>query len=107
VSDRNAASRWHCNGTGHPGDDPHWHSGGDAGLHFFPSATEDEWIAAFEAHHGFAVSGARDQQFLDGALWDRMVIRRLGDVDQLRARGDLRQTLSRGKPVVENHISLP
>lgn len=91
----------------HSGDNLHWHSGGDAGLHFFTSATKDEWVAAFQAHHGFALPGAGDQQFLDGTLRDRMVVRRLADVDQLYARGDLRLILNRGKPVVKNHICLP
>jgi hypothetical protein len=44
---------------------------------------------------------------LDGALRNRMMIRRLSDIDQLYAGGELGQVLSGGKPVVEDHVCLP
>ena len=36
-----------------------------------------------------------------------MMIRRLSDIDQLYAGGELGQVLSGGKPVVEDHVCLP
>lgn len=41
---------------------------------------------------------------LNGALRNRMVIRRLSDIDQLHAGGELGQVFSWGQPVVEDDV---
>ncbi len=83
VGDRDAGQRRHRRRAGHSRDDLAGHPGGRAGQRLLAAATEDERVAALEAHHPQAASGAFHDHLVDLLLGEVVAVRRLAGIHDL------------------------
>ena len=105
VRDRDAGGGRNRDGAGDSGDDADRNPGSDAGSNFLAAAAEDVGVPALEADHVVAGQRAFDHELFDVGLADLVVAGLLAHVHQLR-RGQGRQLLVRGEPVVEDDVGV-
>jgi hypothetical protein len=71
------------------------------------ATTEDEGIAAFEAHHRHSRARQLDEEVVDPSLVDVRTAGPFSCKDALRRRRSLVHELGRDEPVVEDRIAAP
>src|SRR5271166_1199854 len=106
VSDGNARQCGHRYGACHTWYHSHRDSGVGARHYLFIATSEDERVAAFEAHHKAPGSGPFDHHLVDRVLRHRPAVRDLGSVDDFHVWRQLGEQFGRRKPVGDHDVGL-
>jgi len=103
LRDRDARVCGHGDRAGNSWDDLEGDSRIYQYLRLLASTTKHEWVAPFQAHNNFTLTGLLYQDFINLSLRDKMVIRLFAYIDQF-CLGRICQQLGVGKTVMHHNV---
>ena len=107
MGQRNSGVGGHGDGGGDAGHDLEIDAGCDGGLGFLRAASEDDRVAALQAHDVQPLAGTVDDESVDPALFDTAAATVLGDQDSSRRCRRVVKQAGIGEIVVDDDVGVP